>query len=248
MRLGLAIRPWVGRVRGVGMVFARWVAEMMLVMSLARSHVWSFPMHESPAAPSLQTPASQRPCRAQRPWPRAWSARRTILGTTRGAPGAVASANPMGVSGGRHVALPDMIGRPGLRDALSRRGIESIQIPCMAFERTRAPLAQLLARQEWQYIVVTAPESASILLQAWVEAAKPDLNVACVGRETRQMLSEGGLRPLDFASTTGKELVATLPDAKGAASAGQVLLPVSVKATQGVPKSEKRNRAGVACQ
>ena len=152
------------------------------------------------------------------------------------------------MSGGRFVALPDLIGRAGLRDALSRRGIESREIPCMAFESTRAPLAQLLARQEWQYIVVTAPESASILLQAWVEAAKPDLNVACVGRETRQMLSEGGLRPLDFASTTGKELVATLPDAKGAASAGQVLLPVSVKATQGVPKSEKRNRAGVACQ
>ena len=154
-----------------------------------------------------------------------------------GAAGCVAA----GAGRGLVVALPDLIGHGRLRDELSRRGIESIDVPCMAFERTGAPLMAALAERDWQYVIVTAPESASVLLDAWGEAARPPLNVACVGQETRQMLRAAGLQPLDYASATGTELAASLPAAQGDAAAPQVLLPVSVKATRGM------RRAGAAC-
>ncbi len=171
----------------------------------------------------------------------AWSlpplraARRPTRLLASGAAGCVASG-----AGRGPVALPDLIGKGRLSDELSSRGIESIEVPCMAFERTGAPLAAALAERDWQYIIVTAPESAAVLLDAWCEAARPPLNVACVGQETRQILRAAGLQPLDYASATGTELAAALPAAQGDAAALQVLLPVSVKATQGVRHATAR--------
>ena len=34
---------------------------------------------------------------------------------------------------------------------------------------------KLMADEDWKYIFITAPESASILLEAWEAASKPDL-------------------------------------------------------------------------
>ena len=72
--------------------------------------------------------------------------------------------------GEQYVALPDLIGRGRLEDALERRGILGKEIPCMAFKSTGAPISKLLTAEEWLFIIVTSPESASILVRAWHDA------------------------------------------------------------------------------
>ena len=142
--------------------------------------------------------------------------------------------------GEQYVALPDLIGRGRLEDALERRGILGKEIPCMAFQSTGAPIAKLLTAEEWLFIIVTSPESASILLRAWHDAGNPDIPVACVGAETRAILRQGGLFPLDVpirrqtqpgdGAGGGKELIAALPTIQGDPGVQRILLPVSVKA------------------
>ena len=142
--------------------------------------------------------------------------------------------------GEQYVALPDLIGRGRLEDALERRGILGKEIPCMAFQSTGAPIAKLLTAEEWLFIIVTSPESASILVRAWHDAGNPDIPVACVGAETRAILRQGGLFPLDVpirrqtqpgdGAGGGKELIAALPTIQGDPGVQRILLPVSVKA------------------
>ena len=142
--------------------------------------------------------------------------------------------------GEQYVALPDLIGRGRLEDALERRGILGKEIPCMAFQSTGAPIAKLLTAEEWLFIIVTSPQSASILVRAWHDAGNPDIPVACVGAETRAILRQGGLFPLDVpirrqtqpgdGAGGGKELIAALPTIQGDPGVQRILLPVSVKA------------------
>jgi len=82
--------------------------------------------------------------------------------------------------------------------------------------------------RDFRYVLLTAPKAAEIFLEAWDEAKRPDLQVACVGAETRRMVREKGLHPFatEHETATGSELIASLPLEK----ASRVLLPVSVKA------------------
>eukprot|EP00957_Ditylum_brightwellii_P160974 12255943-Ditylum_brightwellii.AAC.1 len=69
-----------------------------------------------------------------------------------------------------------MIGGKGqLANLLDSKGIISYEIPCIAFERTKAPLSQILTQEEWEMVFISAPEAATIVLSAWCGAAKPDI-------------------------------------------------------------------------
>ena len=131
-----------------------------------------------------------------------------------------------------YIALPDLIGTQKLQHALLRRNIEFREIPCMEFQSDGDTLQEFLVQEKWQYIIVTAPESASILLNAWISAARPDLRVVCVGEATHGILSAGGLCPWNRASSSGKDLIANLPRIQKCATR-PILLPVSAKATGG---------------
>mmetsp|Transcript_24433 Transcript_24433/g.35479 ORF Transcript_24433/g.35479 Transcript_24433/m.35479 type:complete len:269 (-) Transcript_24433:1362-2168(-) len=133
------------------------------------------------------------------------------------------------------VALPDMIGGKGqLANLLDSKGIISYEIPCIAFERTKAPLSQILTQEEWEMVLMSAPEAATIVRSAWCEAAKPDIPFACVGEKTRNILLDAAIAtayhpPSSFSHppSSGKELIARLP---GPQTSGRVLLPVSARA------------------
>jgi len=131
------------------------------------------------------------------------------------------------------VALPDMIGGKGqLANLLDSKGIISREIPCIAFERNKAPLSQILTQEEWEMVFISAPEAATIVLSAWCEAAKPDIPFACVGEKTRNILLDAGIAtayPPSFSHppSSGKELISRLP---GPQTSGRVLLPVSARA------------------
>ena len=140
-----------------------------------------------------------------------------------------------GPSAGRgppFIALTRELGKNGkLQKLLQARGIEGKELPCIAFENLGAPLPEAL-QQEWEYVVVTSPEAASVFAEGWAVAGKPSLRIACVGAGTRQVLVGLGLEPV-FVPTkaTGKVLAAELP---GPQANGRVLYPASAKAASHV--------------
>ena len=127
-----------------------------------------------------------------------------------------------------YVALTRELGKNGkLQKILEKRGIVGKELPCITFENLGAPLAQSL-QEEWEYVVVTSPEAASVFSECWAAAGKPSLRIACVGAGTRKTLVDLGIEPVFVPSkATGKVLAAELP---GPAGNGRVLYPASAKA------------------
>ena len=131
-----------------------------------------------------------------------------------------------------YVALTRELGKNGkFQTILQARGIVAKELPCIAFENLGAPLPEAL-REEWEYIVVTSPEAASVFAQGWAATGKPNLRIACVGAGTKQVLVGLGLEPVFVPSkATGKVLAAELPGPK---ASGRVLYPASAKAANHV--------------
>ena len=66
-----------------------------------------------------------------------------------------------------YVALTRELGKNGkLQKILESRGIVGKELPCITFENLGAPLAATL-KDEWEYIVVTSPEAASVFCEGW---------------------------------------------------------------------------------
>jgi uroporphyrinogen-III synthase len=87
----------------------------------------------------------------------------------------------------------------------------------------------------FEYVVVTSPEAAAVLLQGWREAGQPTLRyVASIGKSTSDALRLGGVEvAFEPTKATAGTLAAELPDSLAASSSGQgcrVLYPASVKA------------------
>jgi uroporphyrinogen-III synthase len=129
------------------------------------------------------------------------------------------------------IALTRELGKNGKLGALlEKRGFQTAEIPCIAFEEgPDAPaLPEALGKEQWEYVVITSPEAAGVFLEGWEAAGKPSLTVACVGTATEDSLKRGGINPVFVPSkATGKTLAAELPGPKGN---GRVLYPASSRA------------------
>lgn len=138
------------------------------------------------------------------------------------------SAAGEGTSSQPFVALTREKGKNGkFQKMLEKRGIVGRELPCIAFESLGAPLPAAL-QEEWEYVVVTSPEAASVFSEGWAAAGKPAIRVACVGTGTQQALLAVGVDPVFVPSkATGKVLAAELP---GPDRNGRVLYPASLKA------------------
>ncbi|EKX47010.1 Uroporphyrinogen synthase [Guillardia theta CCMP2712] len=130
----------------------------------------------------------------------------------------------------RFVALTRELGKNlKLEKALSEKGVRTVELPCIAFEAgIDSDSLPSALKEDWEYVVVTSPEAASVFLDAWRLASQPSLQVACVGTGTKQALQEGGIEPVFMPSkATGKTLADELPGPQGN---GRVLYPASAKA------------------
>lgn len=115
--------------------------------------------------------------------------------------------------------------------------IQVHELPCI--EHADGPdiekLAPTLSTSQFDYIVITSPEAASILGLAWIKAGRPQLGmVAAVGKATEETLTEFGI-DVTFvpskatAATLVKELsTSTVADEEGRATT--VFYPASAKA------------------
>ncbi|KXZ49584.1 hypothetical protein GPECTOR_20g440 [Gonium pectorale] len=127
-----------------------------------------------------------------------------------------------------------------MREALTKRGYTCIELPLI--EHTdgpdRAALPDVLRRHADQYdwVVVTSPEAASVFLEAWEQAGRPKLRVAVVGGGTGEVVLQGGIRPEYTPSKAlGKVLGSELPRVPGGNN--RVLYPASAKASSDLQDS-----------
>ena len=117
-----------------------------------------------------------------------------------------------------------------LQRLLEAKGVQSLSLPCIAHQAAEGlpKLPQELMRH-WDYVVVTSPHAATVLKDAWQEAGKPAMAVACIGKGTQAALNAGGIEAGFVPSkATGKSLVEELPAA--GELRGQVLYPTSALA------------------
>lgn len=127
------------------------------------------------------------------------------------------------------VALTREVGKnQPLADLLHSRGIQTRELPCI--EHADAEGSVQLPRaleEEWEWIVVTSPEAAKVVLRAWEGNGKAPWKVAAVGNVTADVLRKGGLEVAFTPSkATGKCLCKELPE-----NDGRVLYPSSAKAS-----------------
>eukprot|EP00961_Rhodomonas_salina_P017118 230257-Rhodomonas_salina.1 len=155
--------------------------------------------------------------------------RRRIVGSLQGS---------MGTGNGNFVALPDLVGKGSLAQLLAERDICAKEIPCIAFQKTDTPLANML-EEEWELVVISAPEAASLFVEAWIAAGRPRTDVACVGKKTKKALADNGMDGalLVLSAASGKDLAATTKPTKSR----RVLLPVSVRARPDLQKMLEAN-------
>ncbi len=110
-----------------------------------------------------------------------------------------------------------------LRARLEALGIEPFELPLLVHasgpDRDRLEAA---LREAWDWVVVTSPEGARVLLEAWAAVGRPGLRVAAVGAGTARVLEGAGLCPGFVPSRAkGAVLARELP------GAGRVLYPAS---------------------
>lgn len=88
----------------------------------------------------------------------------------------------------------------------------------------------------FDWIIITSPEAASYVINAWRDANCPQLpKIAAVGRATSTMLHAVGIDVAFVPSkATGKTLCAELPKRDG--GTGRILYPTSLKASEEIKK------------
>eukprot|EP00170_Pyropia_yezoensis_P005901 contig_24026_g5919 len=131
---------------------------------------------------------------------------------------------------------------------LTARSIPTVHLPCVARldgpDLPALPAALASPPQPWAWVVVTSPEAASIVVEAYAAAGRPSPppRLAAVGDATSRVLTAAGL-PVSFVPSvaTGAVLVAELPSPPPpalcdtpAAAAASVLYPASMRAGSGV--------------
>lgn len=119
-----------------------------------------------------------------------------------------------------------------LRAELEARGLRCAELPCVDHRLLAgaAELRGLLARERWQWVLVTSPEAAALLADAWDAAERPAIRVATVGPGTSKVLSPRGLAvEFEPSKATGKALAAELP-VTSPPSSSPILYPASARA------------------
>jgi uroporphyrinogen-III synthase len=120
-----------------------------------------------------------------------------------------------------------------LREALSGMpSVHCLELPCVRSVPgpDRAALGDALRSRDWSWVMVTSPEAAAVLCDAWNAVGCPELRAAAVGDATASALQAHGIT-VDFVprKATGKSLVDEL---EGASRAGEhVLYPASLLAS-----------------
>ena len=87
-----------------------------------------------------------------------------------------------------------MVTRAGKHDKLASllasKGLSTAEIPCIQHglgpDRHRLKEELMKGASHWSYVVVTSPEAAAVLVEGWIEALKPDLTLASIGRYVNQ--------------------------------------------------------------
>lgn len=77
---------------------------------------------------------------------------------------------------------------------LEDRGVHCLEVPMVEteqgpdFER----LSHVLQTEEFDWVCITSPEAASVFIQGWELAGKPDVNIAVVGKGTGKIFEATG--------------------------------------------------------
>jgi uroporphyrinogen-III synthase len=123
-----------------------------------------------------------------------------------------------------------------LRKLLEEKGVQSISLPCIAHAAAEG-LSFLpgAIKEHWDYVVVTSPHAANVLIKVWQEMGTPTLTVACVGKGTKAALVAGGME-VEFvpSKASAAVLVAELPERLAAREGGcplRILYPTSALAS-----------------
>lgn len=115
----------------------------------------------------------------------------------------------------RPVILTREDGKNGkLGSLLDKRGVPWEELPCIAFERLPgcAEAEHALKHEQFEWCVITSPESAEVFIDTWKASGSPPVRVACIGEGTSKVLIESGLAPQFIPSlATAKALAAELP-------------------------------------
>ncbi|KAG0610787.1 hypothetical protein M758_7G091300 [Ceratodon purpureus] len=150
------------------------------------------------------------------------------------------------VSGGGHIEVDSKAsasvvvtrehGKNGkLMKALEKRGVQCLELPLI--EHRDGPdlprLVQTLREVEFEWIIITSPEAASVFLGAWKEADCPKVRISVVGAGTGELFKdaeESNLLEVAFtpSKATAKVLASELP--KLSDGNNHILYPSSVKA------------------
>jgi uroporphyrinogen-III synthase len=89
---------------------------------------------------------------------------------------------------------------------------DCIELPCLQFEDTDEAKLVGSALTSHDLIVVTSPQSATVLLQIWQSIGKPALKIATVGKGSSKPLIQAGLKPVfEPSEALGSVLVKELP-------------------------------------
>ncbi|GAX79037.1 hypothetical protein CEUSTIGMA_g6477.t1 [Chlamydomonas eustigma] len=119
-----------------------------------------------------------------------------------------------------------------MSSGLSKLGLQCIELPLIEHsdgpERHLLPAALQSSAYDW--VAITSPEAATVFLEAWNEAGKPNVRIAVVGAGTGEILNAAGVVP-EFTATkaTGTVMGAELPKVPGGNAT--VLYPSSAKAS-----------------
>ncbi|CAI5998614.1 unnamed protein product [Closterium sp. NIES-65] len=125
-----------------------------------------------------------------------------------------------------------------LMKALSARGVSVMELPLIQHSdgSDTHRLPAVLQEEEFEWIVVTSPEAASVFLTGWRAAGSPALRLAVVGGGTAEVFHQLGERekhllPVQFVPSiaTAKYLSAEIPEIQGGNR--RVLYPASAKAS-----------------
>lgn len=77
---------------------------------------------------------------------------------------------------------------------LEDRGVHCLEVPMV--ETEQGPdfdrLSHVLQMEEFDWVCITSPEAASVFIQGWELAGKPDVNIAVVGKGTGKIFEATG--------------------------------------------------------
>ena len=174
------------------------------------------------------------------------SATPTNARAPRASPIAASARAPPADGPAPSVVLTREAGKNGkLAAALAQRGVPSLELPMVrtAGGPDQRALPSALApgpdapRADWEWVVITSPEAASVFVDGWRVAGRPPARVAVVGAGTARALLEveggrkgGGMLKVDFTPTIANAvtLAAELPLLPGGSR--RILYPASAKA------------------